>query len=232
VKNIVEFQVNGRTQPWLLFVTTAVDRDAIASDDIAQYSERFDENLNRCQKFRDSASDIVGQRVNAPGNGSSVFANADGIRFGKLLSTSIGKWLASLLRQPITWKVELKSCACYRRGMPNMRVDLSPVPEPELFSLVFGITRSGQELADPSGLAGSNPPLVQPVDWNEIERLMALQMVRKAQSAIDLDLHLQSRPEEYRQLTEESGALLAYRSYDLNAYREFAASVPQIPLPL
>jgi hypothetical protein len=232
VKNIVEFQVNGRTQPWLLFITTAIDRDAVAPDDIAQYGGRFDENLNRCQEFRDLASEIVGQQVNAPGSGSSAFASADGVRFGKLLSVSIGKWLASLLRQPVTWKVELKSCACYRRGMPNMRVDMPPVPEPELFSLVFGVTRSAQELTDPSGLAGSRSSLVHLPDWNEVERLMALQMVRKAQRAIDLDLHLQSRPGEYQQLTEEAGALLAFRSYDIQAYRKFAASVPQIPVSM
>ena len=229
VKNIVEFQINGRTQPWLLFVTTAIDRDAVAPDDIAQYGGRFDENLNRCKDFRELASTIVGQQVNAPGSGTSAFANANGIRFGKLLSVSIGKWLASLLQQPVTWKVEMKSCVCYRRGMPNMRVDTPPVPEPELFSLVFKIARSRQVLSDPSGLAGAQAP-AQPPDWNEIERLMALQMARKAQQAIDLDLYLQDRPDEYRQLTEETGALLAFRSYDIDAYRQFAASVPRIPL--
>lgn len=227
VKNIVEFQVNSRTQPWLFFVTTAIDRGAVSVDDVVQYGGKFDDNLNRCAEFRELASHIVGQQVNAPGLGSSAFANAQGIRFGKLLSVSIGKWLASLLRHPVPWKVELKSCVCYRRGLPTLRVDEPPIPEPELFSLVFGISRLPQELKDPSGLAGL--PTTEPLDWNEVERRMALQMARKAKEALDLDLHLQDQPEEYQRLTEEAAALLVLRDYDVTAYRTYVASVPRIP---
>jgi hypothetical protein len=227
VKNLIEFQVNGRTHPWLLFVTTTIDREAVAQEDVEQYKNKFEENAARWPDFKEAVGNLAGQ-PDGIAAGASAFTDARGVRFGKLLAVSIGKWLASVLKQPTPWKVELKSCVCYRRGLATMRADELPVPEPELFSLVFAMLRPPLRLEDPAGLAG-DAALAQPVDWNEAERVMALQMARKALHAIDLDLHLQARPDEYLRLTEESATLLAFRNYDIEEYRRFASSVPALP---
>jgi hypothetical protein len=230
VKNIVEYQLNKRTQPWLMFVTTAIDRDAIADEDVVQYRRQFDANAAQWSEFGERISQLAAESpASTTASASAVFTGANGMLFGKLLAVSIGKWLASLLKQPQPWKVELKSCVCYRRGLGNMSAAEIEVPEPELFSLVFQIQRYTQTLTDPSGLGEieANPPIS--VDWGQAEKSMALQMVRKAARALDLDIYLQDKPDDYLILVEQSASQLQLRNFDPEKYRIFATSIPRIP---
>lgn len=222
VRNIVEYQVNSRMQPWLLFITTAVDRNAVSEADLAQYRAKFNDNSAKWQDFQQAATSLLEAEM-----AENPFDTVSGVKFGKLLAVSIGKWLASLLRGSAPWKVELKSCVCYRRGLPGIRVDQRPIPEPEMFSLVYGVSCPHQALIDPAGLAKAAEAPV--IDWNQVERKMAVQMAKKATIAIDLDRVLQLQSDTYRRLTEESAELLRLRNYDAELYRKYAREIPRLP---
>ncbi len=226
VKNIVEYQVNARTQPWLLFITTAIDRDAVSDADVEQYARKFDENCAKWDEFKSITNTMAGRVATADG---SPFNDVTGMRFGKLLAVAIGKWLASVLKEPLPWKVELKSCVGYRRGMTGLPAGQLAVREPELFSMVFGMSRPAQQLEDPLGIVEMGVRHAD-ADWATAERGMALQIAMKADNTLDLDKYLQDRPEVYRELTDDAATLMSFRNYDVGAFRQFAASIAKLPV--
>ncbi|MCE9525226.1 MAG: hypothetical protein K8R36_04140 [Planctomycetales bacterium] len=228
VRNVLEYQANGRTQPWLLFLTTAIDRPAISEDDVVTYRRLFVSNAEISANFRKYASSLMGAAAELSGEEiGEHFDRSTGEAFGRILSVGIGKWLISVAGSA-QWKVELKSCACYRRGLLNINPAVREVPQPELVSLVFHFSRQSVVLADPTNLTLRTAKQTT-TNWPDIEQQSAVQMARKAERLIDLDILMQNSPKERAAFIEESAVMLELRNYDGSKYREWAARVPVIP---
>src|SRR5690606_4113367 len=115
---IVEHQVNGRTQPWLLLLTTSVDDAEINTSDCDAYQELIVSNWKRSRHFREAMIAIVGDGLSVEDAAvdEQFFVGRDPASLGKLVSVGVGKWLMSLIRSPVPWKVELASCLFYSKG--------------------------------------------------------------------------------------------------------------------
>ncbi len=228
VKNILEFQVNRRTQPWLLFVTVVVDRAVITEADIQKYERLFAGNIEGSKKFGEGLCELAGVAHEASEDLlRNPFRIATSATYGRLLAVGIGKWLLSLLRGP-PWILDLKSCVAYRRGMSSTDAEGRSLTEPELFSLVFGLRRPVQRLSDAVAF-GAEATTEDSLSSVELEQRSANQIVRKVCRTIDLDVHMQRNTELRNTLTQESADMLAIRNYDAMKYREWAGRIVQLP---
>ncbi len=224
VKNIVEFQLHRRTQPWLLYLTTAIANDALHGGDLAEYRNLFESNSKRSPEFGELLS--TPNMAAIPIGSGDPFKGAVGARLGRLLTVGVGKWLLALVTPAQGWIVELKSCVCYRRGLLKIDPKNNPVHEPDLFSLVFGFRRVVEPIIDPTGLARN--PAAAARDWDGIESKAAIQIATKATRSIDLDLLMEGEVELSKQMLEESARMLGLRNYDESKYRIWAAQTPRL----
>ncbi|MBN8232295.1 hypothetical protein JYK02_32765 [Corallococcus macrosporus] len=222
VKSIVEFQLNRRTQPWLMYLTTAIAPHALDGADLNEYRLLFERNTKDSEEF--------GRLLGAPelaaipiGSGDP-FLGAAGVRLGRLLTVGVGKWLLALLSQSKGWILELKSCVCYRRGLAGGDAESATSREPDLFSLVFGFRKNTDTISDPTGLARGSPASSR--NWIELETKAAIQIATRTLKSIDLDATLETSEDLALQMLDESARMLRLRNYDEKLYREWVAGMP------
>lgn len=224
VRNIVEFQMHRRSQPWLMYLTTAIAAEALDGADLAEYRNLFELNSKRSAEF--GALMSAPEMAAIPIGSGDPFSGVVGARLGRLLTVGVGKWLLALVAPVKGWSVELKSCVCYRRGLLKIDTKSGPIHEPDLFSLVFGFRRLVEPVVDPTGLARNSGAAAK--DWDSVETKAAIQIVNKAANAIDLDLVMQSSEKLSHEMLEESARMLRLRNYDEAKYREWAAQTPKL----
>lgn len=229
VRNLLEFQTNSRTHPWLLFITTVIDREAIVNEEVVAYRELLLHNCQRSERFRTLLSALL-ETNDARDEGVLVAAieAAVGMLFGRFLTVGIGKWLLSVIGAA-GWTVELKSSLCFRRGLLNIEPTIREVPQPELISMVFLLDRLPTRLADPTPITGPVHIANRQEDIAISEEKCAFQIGDRATHLYDLDVVMQKDEARRVQFVEECARMLALRNYDPEKYREWAAGVPLIP---
>jgi hypothetical protein len=226
IKNVVEYQVTNRTQPWLFFLTTSISVDAMNGTDLARYGELFLRNIGRSNEFkRELAAIFPGS--SAAQNPGDFFANLNSMKLGQLVTVGIGKWLLSLFRQGEVWSLELKSSYCYRRALVGDLRESAGEDHPNLFSLVFLFQKQHSHIEDPTGLARpSGASSSRARDQSEVKA--AVQMARKVQRTEDLDLFMQNNPTIHDTMVGESERLLELRTYNTTTYRTWVQSARRI----
>lgn len=220
LQNVVEYQTNARTQPWLLFITIAVDRRAIVEPELSKYGELLDSNAHDAPEFGSHLSELIGDAISQPAQALSA---ATGAQLARLLVLAMGKWLHGVVCGQPSWTIELKSSVYYRWGIAGSQPVAGAIADGGLLSAVYGISRSNVPASDPSGISGVSPSA--PADRVADERRAALQMARRARNTFDLDCALQRDRALREELTRESAQMLSARNYSESKYMEFAASV-------
>jgi hypothetical protein len=224
VQNVVEYQTNSRTQPWLLFITTTVDRRVIVEPELGKYAALLAENATDSPEFGTQLTELAGNGDVQP---AQVFSSATGDRLARLLVLAMGKWLHGVICGQPAWTIELKSSVYYRWGITGATASSGAVADGGLVSAVYGISRDVVPASDPSGISGGTA-VHAGRDANARERRAALQMVKKVARTIDLDCLLQEDRDLRETLTREAAQMLASRNYDETKYKEYAASVVRL----
>lgn len=224
VQNVVEYQTNSRTQPWLLFVTTTVDRRVIAQAELQQYEALLTANANSSTDFGTELAGLIGNQGTPI---AKAFSSAKGDQLARLLVLAMGKWLHGIVCGQPAWTIHLKSSVYYRWGLVSGTIATGAVAEGGLVSAVFGMVRNPIQAFDPTGIAGRSVATPVP-DAAAREIRAALQMVKRVAMTVDLDCLLQADQNLREGLIRESAQMLAARNYSESKYLEFAGSVPTL----
>ncbi|MBX7136297.1 MAG: hypothetical protein K1X67_26810 [Fimbriimonadaceae bacterium] len=220
LQNVIEYQTNARTQPWLLFITIAVDRRTIVEPELSKYGNLLSSNAHDAPEFGFQLGELIGDASVQPAQALSA---ATGEQLARLLVLAMGKWLHGVVCGQPSWTIELKSSVYYRWGIAGSQPSAGAMADGGLLSAVYGISRSNVPASDPSGISGVSPSA--PADPVADERRAALQMAKKARGTFDLDCALQRDGNLRDILTREAAQMLAARNYNEAKYMEFAASV-------
>lgn len=142
IAHLIQLQADGRTDPWLLFLTTRASRQTVNSDVMKKLLAVVQNNLAQHDRFRCSIENtglFDAQAVADECNGrESLLAPA----FVRAFGVGFCKWLLQLSRS--AWAVKHEIAACYRvyneEGAPDM------------LSLAFRFERYPTAVTDPNGV--------------------------------------------------------------------------------
>lgn len=213
LNNLCEFQINNRTEPWLLFITTRADYSEVNKDHLPSYFQRLKENAQNSSLFSERLLNITGFNIQSYIQDDQADSlSGEEISFEKLFATGFAKWLLKLmLESPNTWTLEILDSYWYRVE-DNQTSDLIP----NMLSLAFKISPINVTLSDSSGLAISNP--TPQID----EAGLALRILDKLDNIIDLDRMIDENGSLYNEIMQESCDLLKTARYSVEEYIDWA----------
>jgi hypothetical protein len=96
IYRIVEYQLSATASPWLLFVTTIVQRDSISDEVLTELTEIILENAARHPDFGATAQSALDATAQELAETLTQAARQDGPDLLKLFSMGLGKWLVLL----------------------------------------------------------------------------------------------------------------------------------------
>jgi len=215
LNNLCEYQANHNREPWLLFITTRAEYEKVNIRDLPYYLNSLRENAKHSKKFGGRLAEITGFDIYSSdfsSDPSTLFEKCTGRDFVRLFAAGFSKWLLRLMSAGHNaWEVEMLDSCWYR-------VEDNQTPEsfPNMLSLAFCLTPISVPLIDPSGLANSNPKA--DVD----EKNLAMGILEKTDSFMDLDLKIDRNSSLYNELVERSANLLKEARYSVEQYAEWA----------
>jgi hypothetical protein len=207
---LIEFQAQNRVNPWLLFITTRVDRKTIKAEALSSLLSCISQNIANHQSFHEEIKKgfkLDGTIVKNGINGQRLSAQQlyDGFSIG------LGKWLLQYLGsgQP-KWTLEMLPSWCYTVNPANQVADMvsfafkcAPIRERK-------VDRS--RLSSPRGVSAEMEPV------SELKAALALLKTLKEMQNIDAQLEA-DRP-EMDNLIKLAAQLMARARYDETAYME------------
>lgn len=201
---LLQLQTNNRTEPWVLFLTTRADRQAVNKDVATDFVQILMENIQRYERFRVAlqnsrifSAEAVSQEFKS-GSGLSVeeFPNAFGVGFCK--------WLLSCANH--TWLVRQVDAAGYRVNSDEC---------PDMLSLVFRFDRMHPEIVDPRGIIRVKRPQKPKQSNNEeLKENLEVEFIQRFAELVDIDVELYRDEHLRQQLIEENADLVSLARYD------------------
>jgi hypothetical protein len=201
---LLQLQTDNRTEPWVLFLTTRADREAVNKDVANDFLRILIENIRKYERFRVGlknslifSADAVSQELNS-GSGLSdqEFPSAFGVGFCK--------WLLSCANQ--TWSVRQVDAAGYR---------VNRVGSPDMLSLVFRFDRMRQEILDPLGIIpAKRPQRPKQTTKEELNEELEVEFIQRFAEMVDIDVVLHENEHLRQQLIEENADLVSLARYD------------------
>ena len=188
--------------PWVLFLTTRLSRDAVSPVTLDRLDKLVAENVLSCAPFQQALERLLELRAVDPYAAGTWTAQQQ----YHLLTVQIGKWLLGLARG-IKCAVTLKSCVTYQVAGGSQANDMA--------SLAFRFTPKPRDLHDAAGLA-ANPRVVSDNECGQAARLTT-----QVAHGLDIDALL-STDSAYRGTLIEDTIRLLGPKYDAPAYREWA----------
>lgn len=189
-----------RHSPWLLLITSRVDRGLIDESVALKLSTRLLENVDGCDGFLANLRDVVSSF--SPTDGGELDCSDE--EWCTLFSALLLKWLLGLAIQ-CDAKLELRSAMSY---------SVKGSEHDDLLSIALRITPVAQAL-DPAGIApASNPPID--------ECLLANRSVRRLAALLRVDEVLSSDEDLLSDVISEAADLMERARYDANDFVDFA----------
>ena len=204
---LITNQIQNRTRPWLLFLTTRSD----TTEDLGHYWKSIYENFDRDPRFIENFrvvfefSSLInndGLKINP-----KLISNISNHNFTKLFGIGFSKWILNMLmfEQPY-FIVEMLDSYWYR-------VDNE---DPNMLSLAYRISRHPEVKEDPSGLVPSEIP------DDPDEYRCALRIMNKVHHIKDLDQIVDEDDDLFNGLTDETKQFLSPVRYRLEDYPAWA----------
>jgi hypothetical protein len=204
IKKLCDLQVAGRTQPWLLFLTTRAVRDQLDPPTKRKLFECVRANIGEHPDF---ASELAASLALDDVKIAAEISDQEPLDHGVLVNLfglSIGKWLLKMMMEA-TPRLNVRLLKSY-----SYRVE---TPEPDMLSLAFLFDPAVARPVDRSGLSAPAPAAPQPS-----ERQLALELLRGVSGILDIDQHLHDNDETHSKMAEKCGDLLTTVHYDKTKY--------------
>lgn len=210
-------QVQGRTTPWLLFITTRASRDQIDSLTKTQLFQCIIENIQQHKSFSDQLQKLLEldeQQIQAEISNSGHLAHSALV---KAFGLGIGKWLLSLMMSASPKLiVEMHNSYSYR-------VDGD---EPDMLSLAFMFDPVIETRIDRTGITKTKPSNAS-ATLKEVD--LALKLIDGMLQIEDVDHKLANDSKLNESMIVKSENLLRDARYNVEGYRRWV--LEHSPLP-
>jgi hypothetical protein len=194
-------------KPWLLFITTKAEPDLVAPFARDGFSRALDANSAASEAFKAKLVTLLATTVDQLDADLATAWMTHDVRFLKLLSAGLGKWLLSILAHAAPPRGLALLSACYYQSGPH---------GPDMLSLVFRCDGAVHGLQDPNAIF---PPVPQLASQSEVESGIAL--ASAADAMTDLDARMADT--DFRQLMIEKAArLMATARFAEEDYKNWA----------
>ena len=204
ISNLMGLQER-RLEPWLLLLTTRIDRAHVPKRIIDALDVALVRSLDECDGFAETVQQELLHGAEVPdGACLSTCANEDWIA---VFGLGLTKWI---LGQAVETNasLELTSCMSYLVDQKHSSDDL--------LSLAFRITPRPRPAPDLLGLAG---PSTSELD----ECALANRVVGRVARRVPVDTAIAENPNLREKLIDETAALLVKARYEEDAYRAWVA---------
>lgn len=202
---LFELQHRGRAQPWLFFLTTYANKDAVR-DAWPKVGEVVRRNTEHHVEFRSAMQEHLGHDSHDVSS-ASVPAG----QVGKLVCLGFSKWLLAILFAA-GWSVRLVDSQCYTVGGAH---------NPNLYSLAFWVERLPTPLFDPTAItqvAGAPATAISPaID----ERSLAIELVHGIAASADVDDLLSTNRGELEQVIRQASEILRQARHNVERYQQW-----------
>lgn len=172
--HVLDFQRHARSEPWLLFITTRVDRDSIETSTYNLLLTKLRENASKYKSFAEEMKTLLGVEIPSwpDQNSDVVLLPAQTV---KCTSIALGKWIVGIMRAGVEkWNVYLLKSYFYSVSGR----------EPDMMSLCFRFERvAAANRTDPMGLTSLGPT----ASFERPESDLATRYVKSIHMAVDVD---------------------------------------------
>lgn len=191
-----------RKDPWLLFITTRVDRGRVDADVLARLDGLIASNVRTCEPF----SVALRELVTAPESSPPTLTTCTDGDWPGMFCVALSKWV---LKQALAHDIsmEVKSTMSYRVNATAKHDDI--------VSLAYLLKPAVAPIADPTGLAALEPNLLD-------DCALAKRIPSRAARRIEIDVKLNADTKLREDMIVETAELLAQASYETDAYLEWA----------
>lgn len=203
VRELLKFQI-ANPRPWLLLLTTRVDRASASPEKLRKLAQGLEESLVDCPEVRA----LLSKQAEHP---FSVAAMDTCSEADLGLFTIVGtlRWIHELLTAPETVKTRPKFTSCF------MYTSYEGGGCPDMASLVIKFRRLSVTLKDTTFSSGDAAPPV-------VDACADLTgYVNRAAARKNIDELLSSDSALWGQMVERSAKILSEARYDVAAYREW-----------
>nr|BDD47029.1 hypothetical protein 1 [bacterium] len=213
LKNLCQYQVNKRREPWLLFLTTRAEHEQVNLRDLPSYLKTLKYNSDYSSTFATRLTTITGFKPQEYDGGvvpCDLIQPCNGFRFVRLFATGFAKWLLRLMLTS-RWTVEMLDSYWYR-----VEDNQKPESFPNMLSLAFKISPVDIALSDSSGLVTSDPSPEVDEDY------LGIAILDKSENLIDIDQKIDRDGALYNELFHETINLLQIARYPVEQYHKWA----------
>jgi hypothetical protein len=192
-------------RPWLLLLTTKVDRETAAPGKLRDLAAGLERSLADCPDVRD----LLAQHADTPFDPTAIGnCSDDDLRLYTVVGTL--RWIYDVLMAgTVKTRPRLRSCFFYTSYETGGTLDMA--------SLVIRFDRHSVDLDDATFGQDATPAEIDPCA--ELTRY-----VQRAANGNDIDAAVRADPELRRLLIERSGALLTQARYSIDAYRTWVGA--------
>lgn len=205
IRQLMKYQFEAQTHPWLFFITTHVDRAVADQEGLDRLAGSLRTNCDNHTVFAAELEKLVPK---AAFTGSRRF-DLDALTHDQLVESFgvvLGKWLIRLAESSRPqWMVTLLS---------SYRYTVEPVSGACMLSLAFEFKRRVTPPVDPAGY-GSAPP---PATGQKTELNLAIDLITSALYIKDPDAMMQADATLAAEMKEASADLMAEAGYERDAY--------------
>ena len=206
---LLNYQSNHQTEPWLLFVTTQVDRDTVDQSAINQLAGPMRKNCDQHTAFAEALDAIVPSDSFKSTDHQFDLAHVDQGQLVGAFGVILGKLLVSTLASASPrWSVVL---------LKSYRYVIHEEKGVEMLSLGFLIKPHRSPPIDPTGLSFLQPRV--PDFPSELDT--ALSIVNSVKEIQDVGELLKNDKDAHSILAEAQADLLAAAGYDREAYLDW-----------
>lgn len=203
IQAIITQQTAGRTEPWVLFVTSRCNRQSVKQSVRAVLAKLV---LNNAESYNSFKQMILDEPFSLDHHKivDEISAKQTLDEHGHLYTLAIGfsKWLIQLSQR--AWDVKQDLAAGYRI--------LNHANTPDMLSLAFRFERIQPHVDDPSGLVPPRKDVEPPTGLSEEE--MALMVLQQYKQMIDVDILLHQNEILREKMISENAELMARARFD------------------
>lgn len=203
---LIALQTERQTSPWLLFITTSVDRRYIGQSQTNLLARPMRENCDEHAEFASILASVVPESSFKGESHTFDVSELDTAQLSACFSVILGKWLLKLL-DTATPKHTVSMLSSYS-------YTVSPDPHVEMLSMGFRFEPVRAAPIDPTGLVVT--PTAAPRQRSEEE--LGMQILKATTLIKSVDDILRGDESLREALTESSADLLASCGYDRSRY--------------
>ncbi|HWV98504.1 MAG TPA: hypothetical protein VNZ64_02310 [Candidatus Acidoferrum sp.] len=184
---LTEYQINSRTEAWLLFVTSRVGKTLVEADDMEKLSGCVGANTKEHPDFATRLIELIPSAAGQNITDRAFLRDLSDADFFSLFGIGLGKWLLRIMRELDPWVIQMQRGYCY---------SVEP-GTPDMLSLSFLFRPYATVLTDTSGLSKVQTK-AEPVPGEKelgLDVLKAVKTIENVDSRLESDEKLRSRLE-------------------------------------